>query len=259
MDDKIYLIPAFPKSAGLDVEAISKAIEAGYLKQRRVDEYIQKKTFSPSNIGYKGGNGICPRYWFEAFNGGDFVESVDAQGLAIMGSGTKTHADLEKVFEDMGILIESEIEIKIEDPPIRGYLDAIINWEGEEIVCEIKTTRQEAFIFKYLNHKPSPNHLIQLLIYLIATGKKRGFLLYQNRNDLKFLIIPVELDEKNKAIIEDVFAWLRKVYKSYEDNTPPKRPFRKHNKICKACPLFEKCWSGPEGELEIGKMEIPVI
>lgn len=260
MTDDIVAQPAFPKRGEpLDSQAIAEAIAAGYLKKRRPDKYTQKVTFSPSNIGYKGGNGICPRYWFLAFNGGDFVETTSAQGIAIMNSGTEAHAELEEIFEEMGILVESEIEIKLADPPIRGYLDAILNWNDEEVVCEIKTTRQEAFIFKQLTGKPSPHHFIQLLIYLKATGKRRGFLLYQNRNDMRFCVIPVELDEANEAILEEVFGWMRRVYKAYEDNTLPQRPFRKHNKICQSCPLFEPCWSGEPGEIKIEKMEIPKL
>lgn len=252
--------PAFTKKdEPLDSQAIAEAIALGYLKKRRPDKYTQKQTFSPSNIGYKFGNGICPRYWFLAFKGGDFVEKASAQGIAIMASGTESHEDLEEVFEEMGILVESEIEVKLADPPIRGYLDAILNWEGEEVVCEIKTTRQESFIFKQLTGKPSVHHFIQLLIYLKATGKRRGFLLYQNRNDLRFCVIPVELDEKNEAILEKIFDWMRRVYKAYEDDTLPQRPFRKHNKICKACPLYDPCWSGEPGELKIEKMEIPEL
>lgn len=260
MTEEIIAQPPFPiKGEPLDSQAIANAIASGYLKLRRPDKHTQKVTFSPSNIGYKFGNGICPRYWFLAFNGGDFVETTDAQGIAIMASGTETHSQLEQVFEEMGILVESEIEIKLEDPPVRGYLDAILNWDGEEVVCEIKTTRQEAFIYKQLTGKPSPHHFIQLLIYLKATGKKRGFLLYQNRNDMRFCVIPVELNEENEAILEEVFGWMRRVYSAYEDNTPPMRPFRKHNKICKSCPLFDKCWSGEDGVIKIEKMEIPKL
>lgn len=249
---------------GLNPTDIADAIVQGFLAQKKPTEsWTQKKTFSPSTIGY--GHGTCPRYWNIVFNGlEDFEDTFDAMAMANMSMGTAVHEQIQQALEAAGLLVESELEIKIQDPPIRGYLDAIIDWQDEKIVCEIKTTRQESFAFKQLNGKPSANHLIQLLIYLKATGLKRGFLLYVNKNDQSFVVIPVELDETNEEIIENVFAWLRETYKAYSDGILPKRPFRKSretglpsNNICRNCPVQKNCFAGPEGTVLIPLMVVP--
>lgn len=249
---------------GLNPTEIAEAIEQGFLATKKpAKSWTQKKTFSPSTIGY--GHGTCARYWNIAFTGlKSFEDTFDAMAVANMGVGTAVHEQVQNALEAAGLLVESELEITVEDPPIRGFLDAIINWKDEEIVCEIKTTRQESFAFKLMHGKPSPNHLIQILIYMKATGKKRGFLLYVNKNDETMVVIPVELDETNNKIIDDVYEWLRTVYKAYQDEILPKRPFRKSketglpsNNICRNCPVQKACFAGPEGTVLIPLMEVP--
>lgn len=247
-----------PTAKGLDGAAIAQMFEDGYLASRRPSKWTQKKTFSPSSIG--GYNGVCPRYWYLAFEGNMFEEKTDALGVATMANGTAAHDRLQKALELGGNLIASEVEITLQDPPIRGFLDAIVNWDGEEVVGEFKTTRSESFVFKQTTGKPAANHLIQLLIYLRATGKQRGFILYENRNDQTVVVIPVEMNETNEKILDDVLEWLRTVRKAWEDKTIPKPVFRKNNKICKACPLENVCWNqAPSGEVDIPKMGVPKI
>lgn len=253
------------KRAGLDPRAIADIVEQGYLNKRRASGFMQKVTFSPSTIGY--GHGTCPRYWFHAFTGAWFDESrTDAQGVANMETGTNEHQTIQDIFEQAGILEAAEVEIKIENPPIRGYVDALIDWEGETVVAEFKTTRQEAFIFREISGKPANYHLIQLLTYLRALGKKRGFLLYLNKNDQTVCVIPVELDETNEAIIEEVFSWLRTTRAAWESGTLPLRPFRKNketqlpeNKVCNNCPVQKTCFENPDGEVKIARMELPTL
>jgi CRISPR/Cas system-associated exonuclease Cas4 (RecB family) len=251
----------------LDAQAIANAIEQGFLAKRRPDkEWVEKTTFAPSTIAY--GHGTCARYWNIVFNGlATYVDNTDAMGVANMSLGSVFHDEIQSAMQAAGLLVESEREIKIEDPPIRGYLDAIIKWGDEEIVGEIKTTRQESFVFKETSGKPSANHLIQLLIYLKATGLQRGFLLYVNKNDQTFLVIPVELDDENEKIIGDVFEWLRTVRKAFDEKLLPQRPFRKSsetglpsNKICRGCPVQAMCFNNlPEGDVLIPLMEVPKL
>lgn len=249
----------------LDAKAIADVVEQGYLNMRRQSGFIQKQTFSPSTIGY--GHGTCPRYWFHAFTGAWFDEGrTDALGVANMDTGTHEHANMEKFFEDAGLMIQAEVEIKIANPPVRGFVDALIDWEGEHIVGEFKTTRQEAFAFRELTGKPANYHLIQLLTYLRALNLKRGFLLYLNKNDQTVCVIPVELDETNERIIEDVFEWLRTVRKSWEDGILPERPFRRskatglpENKVCRECPVRRDCFAAADGEVRIARMELPKL
>lgn len=253
-------------AGGFTAEKLEQAIERGYMAQARENKFTTKKTFAPSSIGY--GHGTCARYWYQAFNGADFVETVDALGVANMSNGSAAHARLEKVLEDAGVLVAAEIKMELKDPPIFGYIDALVKIDGETVVGELKTTRSEAFQWRVSTNKPAGNHLYQILIYMKATGKNKGFMFYENKNDQTFLVIPVEMNEKNKAILEEALDWLRKVRKNWEDAQEnedknvniPQRPWTKRNKICRGCPLFDKCWpetgEAPTSEVVIEPMVV---
>lgn len=238
-----------------DAEKLSRALEQGYLAQRRESKHTKKTTFSPSNIG--GYQGVCPRYWYLAFTGGQFVDDKDAMSIATMANGSDAGKRIQKAFRAAGVLVAEEVEVRLADPPIRGFIDVLIKWDGEVVVGEIKNTRHESWIMRQSNMKPTAQHLLQLLLYLKATGKKKGFLLYENRNSLEFLVIPVEYDEKNEKILEDALAWMRKVYKAWEDEKLPERPFTRKSKTCKDCPVWDWCWNElPDGDIKIPAMGV---
>lgn len=257
----------FKNRKGLDPVEIANAIEQGFLAMRKPSQsWVEKTSFAPSTIGY--GHGRCARYWNIVFRGLDtYTDNTDAMGVANMSLGSTFHDEIQKALDAAGLLVEAEREIKLEDPPIRGYLDAVINWQGEEVIAEIKTTRQESFVFKETSGKPSVNHLIQLLIYLRATGLKRGFLLYVNKNDQTFLVLPVEMDAKNTKILDDVLEWLRVVKEAHNVGAMPAIPFvqarnarQPTNNICRGCPVQTACFSRAEEEdILIPLMELPEL
>ena len=75
-------------------------IDDAYNARRRPKRDMQKKTFSPSTIGY--GHGNCPRYWFIAFSGEEFDEKFDATAIANMLNGTYAHERLQKIIAESG-------------------------------------------------------------------------------------------------------------------------------------------------------------
>lgn len=258
IDGSIKFRKAAP-AEGFSADKLVKALEGAYLGQKREDKFTQKKTFSPSSIGY--GHAVCPRYWHLAFSGADFVETNDAMSVAVMASGTAAHTRIQGALRESGVLIADEVEVKLADPPIRGYMDCLIRMDDETVVGEIKTTSQEIFTLKQNSMKPSANHLFQILIYMKGTGRKRGFLMYENRNTLEILIIEVDFSEKNEAILENAFDWMRLVYKNWQDGELPMRPYRNQTvKICQNCPINKACWeSNPEGSIKLPKMEVPTV
>lgn len=242
---------------GFNTKKVVQALEAGYLSQKREDKWTQKKSFAPSSLAY--GKGVCPRYWYLAFEGNQFVETNDAKSIPVMGNGTTAGQRIANAFRDSGTLVADEVEVTLKDPPVRGFIDVILHVGTDTVVGEIKTTSQEIFALKQVSMKPTPAHLLQILIYLKGTGKKKGFLLYENRNTLEVLVMPVDFNEKNEAILEEVLDWMRLVYKSWEDKVLPKRPYRSQTvKVCAECPLNKVCWEEkPEGDVKLPKMEIP--
>lgn len=238
------------------VAGIGDALEQAYLDRNDDTEFKTKKSFSPSTVG--GYHGNCPRYWVRAFNGATFESDKDAQSIYNMWHGTMAHERLQELFGDAKILSAKEIEIRKDDPPIHGFIDCFVKWNDETIVGEIKTTRQEAFMVRQATMKPVPQHYVQLLLYLWVTGKERGFLIYENRNDGNFLVIPVVKNEKSRADLWHVVGWMREVHKAFTDEEMPKIPYRSNSKICKDCPIKKECWEDKENwTVEIGPLEVP--
>jgi len=128
---------------GFDPIKFAKMYEEAVLSGKRPNEFTQKKTFSPSSVGY--GNGNCPRYWFIAFTGAEFENETDAMGISNMDNGTYVHERIQKNMAKTPVFKENEPEITHNDPPIRGFADTIINWNGKEVVGEIKSAKQEIF------------------------------------------------------------------------------------------------------------------
>jgi CRISPR/Cas system-associated exonuclease Cas4 (RecB family) len=235
-------------------EKFGKAIEAGYLAQKRQPAIVKKRSFAPSSIAY--GSGTCPRRWIMSFAGKYMsTENADALGIATMQNGVSGHDRVQRALEASGIVVETEFEVTYDDPPIRAFVDNIVEIDGIKYVVEIKTTDEDKFFIRQTNMKGLDYHYYQLLFYMYILKIERGFLVYENRNNLGIVTIPVELNEKHIKIVEDAFDWMRTVYAA-KDGPLPKRPFTKSSWACKSCPLFEACWSEPDGTLELPVMEV---
>ena len=248
---------------GLDSTKIIEALETAMTESRIWTEHKVKKSFSPSTVGF--GHGTCPRYWHLAFQGAEFVSTMDPQGAANMDNGIHSHDRLQKLWEKTGMLVEAERTIITEDPPIFGFADLVVKLDddGEDLaIGEIKTSRSEAFIFRQSTMKPYDSHLLQVLLYMWAEDIERGFIQYENKNTHEFLILPVEKTEKNKAFLRRVIEWMRTVRKNFDEqeeenaNLPIRPVTRKNAKICKSCPVYNVCWDGPSGTQNLPVLEV---
>ncbi len=240
-----------------DVKEFAKMLDEAYLATKRADGDMTKYSFSPSSFGY--GHGNCPRYWYMAFTGSKFIDNNDAQSVANMAHGTQAHERIQGLIEKMldpVTEVETEIEIKNEYPPIRGFIDLVFKWDGTPVIGEIKTAKQEVWDTRQAEMSPSGNHLLQLLTYMKLKEINEAFFLYENKNTQELLLIPVQMNEKNKDIIENLFAWLCEVYDNFKDGDLPKRPFAKTAYACKNCPIKKECWSGELGSVDIDAYEV---
>lgn len=247
---------AKPRDTKLNSRKFVKMLNSAYQQTNTNKEFKQKKSFAPSTIGY--GHGTCARYWWIAFNGAEFTDNIPAANIASMKSGTAAHERIEKLVESTGLLKENEREIKNIDPPIRGFADLILEVDGEEIIGEIKTIKDQYFIQRKGEGSPSPSHLLQLLVYMKIEGAEEGFILYENKNDNELLCIPIEMSEKNKNHIEYVFNWMKEVRQAYTDNIPPKRGYTKSTWTCKGCPVLDACNEREPGTFKIDNLKVGV-
>ena len=250
----------FKKHTGkFNPEHFSRMLDDAYLATKRKDGEMTKKSFSPSSIGY--GHGNCPRYWYMAFSGVVFVDDNDSIAVANMAQGTQAHERLQGLIKTMPEFVAEEQEITNDYPPIRGFIDLIMNYDGEEVIGEIKTAKQEVWDTRQAEMKSSANHMLQLLTYMKLKNVKEGFFLYENKNTQQLLVIPVQMNERNKKIIDDTFLWLCEVWDNFKDGDLPMRPFTKSQSACKYCPIKKECWdkSTPTGTVQIEAFEVPKI
>mgnify|MGYP002634029033 CR=1 FL=1 len=247
------MLKSVKKKSFLDTDQLIEKIRTGYTV-KRVARHQQKKSFAPSTVAYS--HGECPRYWYLAFDGATFEDNADAYGGANMNAGTKAH---ERIQEAMGnvddFLVDSEFKITSEDPPIMGYGDVILNWEGQDLLGEIKTMPMEAFEYRKAAGKPAKYHIIQLLIYMKILNKKQAVLIYENKNNHELLIIPVEINDYYERWVNQTFDWMRTVRKAWVDRTLPEKNYRSNSKICKTCPLRATCDLAGKGDLKILSLE----
>jgi CRISPR/Cas system-associated exonuclease Cas4 (RecB family) len=86
-------------------------------------------------------------------------------------------------------------------------------------------------------------------------GKKKGVLIYENKNNHELLILPVEVNDYYRQWIDGTFKWMQDVRKAWEDKTLPTKNYRANSKICKTCPIKAACDSAGDGVIKIKSME----
>lgn len=232
-------------SKAFEVEKLSEILEEASRSGGRKNGYTKKKSFSPSSF-YHLGNGVCPRYWYFALNGEEFEYENTARQRANMDSGTAAGDRIAKLFDEAGLLLEAEAKAIYSDPPIFGYIDLIVEWQGEEMIGEVKTTKTESFATRAAEMKAPGYQMIQLLLYMYVKGKDKGFFVIEDKNTHELLVIPVKMTDERKRYIEYVLNWMRAVYRNAHEGDLPVRPFTKSSFNCKSCPVKKACW--PEGK-----------
>ena len=249
---KVMLKVEEKKASFLDTEALIEKIKYGYIAKRE-PKFTTKKTFAPSTIAFS--HGECPRYWYLAFEGAVFEDNADAYGGANMTAGTKSHERIQQAMLDAGILKEAEFKITYSDPPIFGYGDVVLEWEGKDLLGEIKTMPNEGFEYRKAAGKPKLGHLVQLLIYMKILNKTEAVLIYENKNNHDLLILPIQINDYIVGWVNQTFEWMRSVRKAWEDKTLPVKTYRSNSKICKTCPIQKACADAGEGVLKIKSLE----
>lgn len=240
----------------IDIRGISKKIEAAYLAQADPPDFKTKTNFSASAIGYNSGR--CARRWVMSFRGANFEATADAKGMALMASGHDSHERIQGILEKAGLLLEAEVVFDTENPRVRGFIDAFIEHNGEEILTEIKTTMSSSFVVRQNSNAPMYYHRYQILIYMWAKKKDKALFIYENRDTKELLLIPIEMNETNKQILDEALDWMREVEQAFNDGQLPTRGGKTPDSvICQQCPVKKDCWTGEdEGVIKIKNMKI---
>ena len=258
---------SLPKPA-FDVSGIAEKINNGYLANQD-PKFLTKKTFAPSTVTYSDGNGVCPRYWYLAFEGAIFESYSTPFDIANMSSGTLSHSRIENALLESGIVkvykkenpqtkeVEDTTEFKVisSNPPIFGYGDCMIVWNDEEIVGEIKTQNNEAFEYRKRVGKPKQDHVAQTLIYMKVLKRSKGIIIYENKNNHELLLFPIEVNDNYRGWIDNTFEWMESISSAWKNKQLPIKNYRNNAKICKKCPVKKTCDQAGDGIIKIESLK----
>lgn len=142
--------------------------------------------FYPSTLGNN-----CDRYMYMAYNGMLLGNDIPPRIQRIFDVGGAFEERFEKYLNNVKILVDRELSIKTENPPISGRIDFIV-FPDDPVPVELKTIKQEEY--KKLRG-PKPEHLLQLQLYLNMGNYKHGYVLYENKNTQDWKCFKLERDE----------------------------------------------------------------
>lgn len=212
-----------------------------FLVRRNKKEFIKIDAFHPSYTS------VCVRWWYLMFNGLEVVKPFDARTHRIFDYGNDMHERFCSYFKNMGILVDTEIPVKLDEPvPIRGRADAIIKWpkkDGKLRVVELKSISPDGFTIRKHYQKPREDHMAQIQIYMKALAIHDGIILYEDKGSQALLSFDVTFDEE--LFEKKVRVWKR-AYKYITEGTLPARPYKKNSEHCTSCDIRDLCWGMPE-------------
>lgn len=234
-------------------------------KMKRVAEGRIGK-FYPSSVGR------CRRsiaYQMLGYPG----KQIPGQNLLIMENGTSFHERMEKIFEEMGIMIAPELKLTDGELRISGRSDALV-WnflreedepDGEHIelyrsvkdaegndveelvysgpsndvlIIEFKSIKDKKYD-KLPKTKPDKKHNMQLQLYMYMTGIRRGAVYYEDKDNQEQKYYMVDYDEK---VVDKVVGDIKYVIGHLDAGTLPDRDFAPVSMDCRWCDFYEICY-----------------
>lgn len=145
--------------------------------------------FYPSSLGNP-----CDKFLWLCYNGLMIDQPLPPNLERIFQNGNSLEDRVEKWFSNLNILLDREVSVKQEIPPLSGRIDFLIKHATyNEMPVELKSINTNGFV-KLKN--PKPEHAIQIQLYLNMGHYDIGTVLYENKNDQKIKSFLVKRDEK---------------------------------------------------------------
>ena len=213
----------------------------GLLVEDNGKKWKQSGTFAPSSTSN------CARYHVYRFRGYEQRSYYSAQTKRIFEMGNKVEDMVEDLFNKLGILLDSQVEIKLTDPPVKGFVDFIIDWGGPRIV-ECKSINEAGFMYRKMSRKPTDSHYAQVQWYMKALDHQEAYVFYYNKNTSEILPILVKRDEKWLAKMTKKYGI---IYDAYEKGILPERPYKLGSPTCEKCDAKDYCWADSEVGVKI--------
>jgi hypothetical protein len=221
----------------LDLEqSLVKAIDAK-LEASNGTYWKQSDSFAPSNPNQ------CARFAVYRMRGYEQHTKFLGQTRRIFDLGNRVEDAVGSFFSDLGILLDSQIELNITEPaPVKGFIDFMIDWDGPKPV-ECKSINEAGFAYRKAYHKPKDEHFRQIQFYLYGTNSDSGFLLYYSKNSSELLPLLVKRDDN---FLDTIFEKYAKIWEIHKKGDIPARPHKMTSQACQRCDALNHCWSDQE-------------
>jgi CRISPR/Cas system-associated exonuclease Cas4 (RecB family) len=207
-----------------------------------VTNYIKRESrakspgrYYPSEIG-----GCMRKTWYSYKH----PKKLQPELLKIFEMGNMVHDFVVKVLESEKNrevqLLQSEFPLKIEQPDflISGRVDdlVLVKTSGKTFVVEVKSTKSIDYV-----KEAAESHVMQLQLYMHATGIHNGIVLYIDKGNLQSKQFPIEYSETEVNGILKRFGELHQLLGS---NLLPIDEAKKEagkQWLCRFCEYSEKC------------------
>jgi CRISPR/Cas system-associated exonuclease Cas4 (RecB family) len=191
--------------------------------------------YYPSEIG------SCMRKVWYSYH---YPKQLEPDILKIFEVGNMMHDLVVKVLESEKNqdvqLLQSEFPLKIETPDflISGRVDdlVLVKTSGKTFVVEVKSTKSIDYV-----QEASEAHVMQLQLYMHATGIHNGIVLYVDKNNLQSKQFLVEYSKENVKEILERFAELHSLLTSKLLPIDEAKKDAKKQWMCRFCEYAEKC------------------
>ncbi len=191
--------------------------------------------YYPSEVG-----GCMRKVWYSYF----YPVELQPELLKIFEMGNMMHDFVVKVLESEKNqevqLLKSEFPLKIETPDftISGRVDdlVLVKTSGKTVVVEVKSTKSIDFI-----KETSEAHIMQLQLYMHATGIHNGVVLYIDKGNLQSKQFEITYNEEEINAIMERFKQMHQLLTQKLLPIDEAKRDEKKNWLCRFCEYSEKC------------------
>lgn len=150
-------------------------------------------------------------------------------------------------------LREESVSIPLGDTAVTGRKDFdAVRVATQDSIIELKSTNPRSMSFLLKRGTPNDDHVSQLNLYLVATGKESGYLVYGVMGSTKGepILHAWIIDRDDERATKDL-AGLAVAYEFAKTHTVPPIPEGYSQKFwkCAYCPYRDACWN-PDSRLE---------
>jgi len=206
------------------------------------DDFVFRE-HKPKTVGryYPSEVGMCIRKLYYSYK---FPKQIKPDLLKIFEVGDILHDFVVRVLrseknKDIELLSwEMPFKLDVENFQISGRVDdlLVIKVSGKTVLVEVKSC-------SFLNYvrKPQKHHVLQLQLYMYATGVHNGILLYVEKNTLQTKVFTIDFDE---LIVKEALDRFKELHECLIANSIPVAEAKTNGDIkwvCKGCEYKEKC------------------